>query len=70
LDGALIDHNRESETGMSLGFRHYELRRLVDAVVRTVPIDDDAIDAAADHIGDLAMDLGGIGGVVAHIHVI
>lgn len=49
---------------------HDELCRLVDSVVGTVPIDDYAIDAAADHVINLALYLGRIGGTIADIHVV
>ena len=70
LDRALVDHNGEGEAGMSLGFRHHEFCGLIDAVVRAIPIDDHAIDSAADHIGNLPVNLRRIGGAVAHIHVV
>lgn len=70
LDRSLVDHNGEGEAGMSFGFCHYQFRGLVDAIVRTIPIDDDAVDSAADHIGDLFVNLTGVRGTVTDIHVI
>lgn len=70
FDSALIDHDREGEAGMFFGFGHHQLRSLVDAVSRTIPVDDHAIDAAADHICDLIVNLGSVDGVVADIHVV
>ncbi len=70
LDGSLIHHDREREAGMILSFRHDQLCRLIDRIVRTVPVDDDAVDAAADHICDLALHLIRVGGTVADIHVL
>lgn len=70
LDRALVDHNGEGEAGMSFGFRHHEFCGLIDAGVRTIPIDDHAIDSAADHIRNLPVDLRRVGGVVAHVHMV
>jgi len=55
---------------MLFSFSHDEFGSAINAVVRAVPIDDDAIDAAADHVIDLTVDLGGVIRVVAHVHVI
>jgi hypothetical protein len=55
---------------MALGFRHNELCRLIDAVVRTVPVENDAIDAPADHVRDLMVQLRGVGGTVPNVHVV
>src|SRR5579872_3294739 len=38
--------------------------------VSAVPVNDGALDAPALHIIQLLMDLVGVGGIVAHIHVI
>lgn len=55
---------------MRLGFCHDKLCSLVDAVVRSIPIDDDAIDPPADHVRDLIVDLGCVRGAVANVHVV
>ena len=55
---------------MIFGLRHYQLRALVDRIVGAVPINDHAINAAADHVINLALDLCGIGRAVANIHVV
>ena len=55
---------------MRLCFGHHELRCLVDAGVRTVPVDDHAFDSAADHVRNLTVDLRCVGGTVADVHVI
>ena len=55
---------------MALGLRHYKLCCLIDAVVRTVPVENDAVDAPADHIRDLLVHLRGVGGTVTHVHVV
>lgn len=55
---------------MRLCFCHHKFCGLIDAVVRAIPIDDDAIDSAADHVRDLIVDLACVGGTVAHIHVV
>jgi hypothetical protein len=70
LDRALIDHDRKSEAGMLFGLLHHELRGLIHGITRPVPIDNHAIDATADHVVYLALDLVRIGGAVADIHVI
>ena len=56
--------------GWLLSLRHHQLRGLIHRVVRPVPVDDDAIDAAADHVRNLALDLRRVGGAVADIHVV
>jgi len=70
FNGALVDHQSECKTRVSLGFGHDGLRCLINRVVGTVPVDDYAIDPAADHIVDLVLDLPGVGGVVTDIHVL
>jgi hypothetical protein len=42
---------------MFLGLSHHQLRSLVDGIVWAVPVNDHAIDAAADHVCDLTLDL-------------
>jgi len=70
LDCALVDHDGEGESGMILRFCHHKFGGVVFAVVRTVPVNDHAVDTAADHVGDLLMNLSGIRGVVANVHVV
>ena len=70
LDRALVDHEGEGEAGMFFGFRHDELCGLIDAVVRAIPIDDHAIDSAADHVCNLPLDLRWVGGAIAHVHMV
>ena len=55
---------------MTFGFRHDQFGGLIDAVVLAIPIDDDAIDPAADHVGNLIMDLIGICRAVPDVHVV
>lgn len=55
---------------MALSLCHDELCSLIDAVVGTVPIENDAYDTAADHVRDLIMDLRRVGGTVTHVHVV
>jgi len=56
---------------MSFGFSHHSLRCLIDSgIVRPVPVDCHAIDAAIDHIQNLSLDLRGIGRFIADVHVI
>ena len=70
LDCALVDHDREGEAGMGLGFGHNEFCGLVDAVVRPVPVNDHAINTTTDHVRDLTVNLRRVGRVVADIHVV
>lgn len=70
LDCALVDHDRESEAGMGFRFRHDEFCGLVDVVVWTIPIDDDAVDSTADHVRDLIVNLLRVCRTVADIHVV
>lgn len=69
LQRAFVDHDRKGESGMLLRLRHHQAGRLVDAVARPVPVDDHAVDPAADHVGDLVMDLVGIDRTVADVDV-
>ena len=55
---------------MFFGLSHDELRRLVDVVVGTVPINDDAINSPTDHVCDLPMHLRRVSRTVAHIHMV
>ncbi len=70
LDCALVDRDRETEAGMVFRLGHDQLRGVVFAVVRTIPINDHAIDSAADHIGDLLVNLRRVVGTVPDVHVI
>lgn len=70
LDCALVNHDRESEAGMRLGLCHHELRGCVFVVSWTIPVNDHAVDSATDHVGDLIVNLSGVRGAVAHIHVV
>jgi hypothetical protein len=69
LDRSLIDHDRKSKTRMALRLRHHHLRRLVHRIPRPIPINDYSIDAAADHIINLALHLRRVRRAVANIHV-
>lgn len=55
---------------MSFRFGHDQLCGLINTVVRTVPIDHDAVNAPADHVDDLIVNLCRIGRTVADVHVI
>ncbi len=55
---------------MALSLCHDEFCGVIDAIVRAIPIKNDALDSTADHVGDLVVDLYGIGGTVAHVHVV
>lgn len=70
FDGPLIDHDRESEARMSFSLCHDLERGLIDGITRTVPIEDHAIDSAADHVINLVFHLCRTGRVVADIHMV
>ncbi len=70
LDRSLIDHDCEGESRMLFGLCHHHFSGIVDESIRTVPIDDDSIDAPTDHVVNLPRDLRGVGGAVSHAHVI
>jgi hypothetical protein len=65
----LVDHDGEGEAGMVFCFGLDQLRRLIDRIIRPVPVNDQAIDASADHVFDLPFHLRRIGRTVADIHV-
>ncbi len=70
LNCSLIDHDGECETRVGFSFSHHEFRRVVDAVVWAIPVDDDSVDSSTNHVIDLTVNLRRIAGVVAHIHMI
>ena len=70
FDRALVDHDRKSEAGMFFRLRHHQLGCLIRRSARTVPVDDHAVDAAADHVVDLAFHLAGVGRAVTDVHVV
>ncbi len=55
---------------MSFSRRHHELRSLIDGISGTVPIDYDAVDAPADHVVYLIIDLSCVVGIVADVHMV
>ena len=56
---------------MLLRLVHHQLRGLIHGVVvRPIPIDDHAIDPAADHVFDLPLDLRRIVRVVSDVHMV
>jgi len=57
LQCAFIHHDGKGEAGMLFGFRHHQLRSQVRIVRGAVPVDDDAIDPAADHVRNLPVNL-------------
>ena len=70
LYGAFIHHDGEREAGMLFDFRHYRQRGLIgEGISKPVPVDDHTIDAAADHVRDLTVNLRRILGVVADVHM-
>jgi len=70
LDGALVDHDGKCKAWMIFSLGHYELSSLIDRITGTIPINDHAGYAAADHVRHLALDLRRIGRTVADIHVV
>lgn len=55
---------------MSFRLGHHQLRRVINAVVGAIPINDHAIDSPADHIRNLIVYLSCVIRVVADVHVI
>lgn len=55
---------------MLLHFSHHELGGLVNGVARPVPVNNHAIDTAADHVYDLFVNLGRVRRTVAHVHMV
>lgn len=70
LERALVNHDCERETGMLFSLCHHQLGGLIDGIAGPVPVDDDAVNSAADHVLDLIVNLRGIVGVVADVHVV
>jgi hypothetical protein len=70
FDGTLIDHDCESEPWMVFGLGHDQFCGRINRIVGAVPVDDDTIDTAADHVSNLAFHLCRVGGTVADIHVV
>jgi hypothetical protein len=70
LDGPGIDHDGKGEAGMGFRFRHDQLCGLINGIVGAIPVNDYAVDAAANHVLDLEVDLRRVGRTVSHIHVV
>ena len=72
LDRSCIFHDRKLEHRSSRLriFHHRQCGGVVVRTAGTIPIDDHAGDATADHVINLRVHLRGIGGVIAHIHVV
>ena len=70
LNRPLIDHDGEGESWMRFCLCHHQFRALVDAVIRSIPVDDHAFNPPADHVADLAMDLCRVRRTVTHVHVV
>jgi hypothetical protein len=70
LDGALVHHDGKSEAGMLFDFRHHRQRSLIgESVPKSVPVDNHALNTAADHVRNLTVDLRRILGVVTNAHM-
>ena len=70
FDRTLVDHDCECKARMSFSLGHHQLRSLVDAIVRAIPVDNHSVNSAADHVCDLPVDLVCIRGTVTDIHVV
>lgn len=70
LNCSLIDHDGESKAGMGFRLRHDLQGCPIHEIAWSIPVEDDPIDPAADHVIYLICDLGRIGGVVADIHMV
>lgn len=70
FDRSLVDHDRKRKARVTFRLCHHQFRRLVNAVVRAVPVHNHAINSAADHVRDLTMDLFCIRGTVTDVHVV
>lgn len=66
----MIHHDRECEARMRFRLSHDEFCCLIRRAVFSIPVDNDAVDSAADHVFDLVVDLRGIRRLVAHIHMV
>jgi hypothetical protein len=54
---------------MLFGLGHHQFCGLIRIVLVAVPVNDHTVDAAADHICDLAVNLDGIVGTVSYVDV-
>jgi hypothetical protein len=67
---SFIHHDGEGEARMLFDFRHYRQRGFVgECISESIPVDDHTINAAADHVRDLTVNLRWILRVVTHIHM-
>ena len=55
---------------MQFRFFHNQERSFITRGSLAIPVDNDPINAPADHVLNLPRNLVGIGGAVSHIHVI
>ncbi len=55
---------------MRFGLGHHQLRRLINVVVGPIPVDHHAVDATADHVGNLIVDLRRVGRAITDVHVL
>lgn len=68
-DRAFIHHNGEGKSRMNFRLFHQREGGVIAGRALPIPIDDDAIDPAADHVLHLPCNLRAAGGVISHIHV-
>jgi hypothetical protein len=69
FDRSSIHHDGESKSGVGFGLFHYLKGSEITGRSLPIPVNDDAINAAADHVLNLPRDLLGTGGVVSDIHM-
>ncbi|MGA7400740.1 MAG: hypothetical protein WBW38_12010 [Candidatus Sulfotelmatobacter sp.] len=70
LDRSLVDHDGETKSRMALRRHHHQLRCLVDGITGPIPVNDCAVDAAADHVVNLTLHLRRVCLAVADVHVV
>ena len=70
LYSAFVHHDGEREARMLFGFRHHRQRCLVgERIAKSIPVDDHTLNAAANHVRDLTVDLRGILRAVPDVHM-
>lgn len=68
--GAFVHHDGKSEARMLFDFRHYRQSSLIaERVPKSVPVDNHALNTAADHVRNLTVNLRRILRVVTNAHM-
>ena len=70
LDCSLVDHDCKGEAWVVFGLCHDQLGSFVHRIVRAVPVENHAVDSAANHVVNLILHLLWVAGTVADIHVV